>query len=315
MGKALVFNDVSFSSNKVTTITFEGAHTTSISVSPSSISFTSIGETILLSCILTPSNSVDPVVWTTSNANIATVSNGLVMANGVGSCTITVTSGSCSATCSVIVSVDTYLTGTVHPNTLVDPNSSGNNTFTKTTCNVGATGTSTLSYISMVASVQNYTNEMLCGNMAKNVATSPSYNFEIIAPEDMEEGTNQKFTYDEIGYPMPMQIPTGTAKLKCIGLSASYGARAIFFDSTRRALDTSENVNGAAYYCAYRKKQTPTAEDYTWVYQNNLEFEVPEGYDSVVVVWKTDPSDQSAVMPSDMTTEQLAQFKVQCLSS
>ena len=56
-----------------------------------------------------------------------------------------------------------------------------------------------------------------------------------------------------------------------------------------------------------------------WVYENNLEFDVPTEsgftYDGVVVVWKTNPNDSSAVLPKDMTAEQLAEFKVQCLSS
>lgn len=319
MAKALVIKGANFATNKVTTISFDGAHTTAVDVSPSSAELTTVGGTTLLSATVTPSNSVDPVVWSSSNTSVATVANGLVTAVGVGSCTITATSGSYSDTCSVVVSVDTYLTGTAVPTTIVDPAQSGNNALTKTTCDIGRNNSSYNGFLSMVDSVQSYTNELLCANMAKNTATSPNYDFEIVEPESMEDDTNMKRCYDYIGYPMPMSIPTGTTKIKCIGLSASYGARAIFFDTSKRALDTKENVNGGAYYMAYRKKYTPTAADYTWVYENNLEFDVPTEngftYDGVVVVWKTDPNDSSAVLPKDMTAEQLAEFKVQCLSS
>ena len=52
--------------------------------------------------------TVDPstatIIWTTSNASIATVSNGLVTSVGNGSCVITATAGNRSARCAVTVS-------------------------------------------------------------------------------------------------------------------------------------------------------------------------------------------------------------------
>ena len=256
-------------------------------------------------------------MWSSSDTSVATVENGLVTAVGVGSCTITATSGSYSDTCSVVVSVNTYLTGTVIANTLTDPNQSGNNNFTKTLCNIGYAGHAELNgYLTMLNAVQSYDGELLCASLAINKAES-GYNFQMATPTELtngDAGTNQKHVYDNIGYPVPMAIPTGTAKIKCIGLSESYGARAIFFDTTTRAFNSNENVNGSQYYCANRKKYTETASDYTWSYENNLEFEVPSGYNAVVVVWKTDPNDSEAVLPINMTAEQLAAFKVQCLS-
>jgi len=318
MAKALVIKGADFSTNKVTTISFDGAHTTAIDVSPSSAEITTIGDTTLLSATVTPSNSVDPVVWSSSDESVATVTNGLVTAVGVGSCTINATSGSYSDTCSVVVSVDTYLTGIVIANTLTDPNQSGNNNFTKTNCNIGYTGhTEYNGYLTMMNAVQSYDGELLCASMAINKADS-GYNYQMATPTELtngDAGSNQKRVYENIGYPVPMEIPTGTAKIKCIGLNASYGARAIFFDTTTRANNTNENANGSQYYIADRKRYTETASDYTWSYENNLEFEVPSGYNAVVVVWKTDPNDSGAVLPINMTAEQLAEFKVQCLST
>ena len=137
MPKALVVKNVDFSTNKVTTVSFEGSHTTSVEVIPSTLVFTALNETKMLSCTVTPSDSVDPVVWSTSNSNVATVSNGAVTSVGVGTCTITATSGSYSDTCAVEVAINAYLEGTAYPRTLTDPAGSGNNALTKTMCDIG----------------------------------------------------------------------------------------------------------------------------------------------------------------------------------
>lgn len=313
MSKALVIAGADFETNRVATISFDGIHTENVEVSPSTIEFTGIGETQALTAALTPAGSVDPVIWSTSDSSVATVSNGIVTSVGVGNCTITATSGSYSDTCSVEVSISQYLTGKAYPRTLTDPNGSGNNALSKTLCDIGIqTAGSYELYLSMMDNVKTYNGEKLCGIMAVNVAES-GYDFQIVLPADMEAGTNIKRTYDAIGYPVPMAIPAGTAKIKCIGLSDQYGAHALFFNTSQRAIDNNTNVNGGQYYNAFRQKYTPAAADYEWVYQNNLEFDVPSGYDAVVVVWKTDPNDATAVLPANMTAEQLAEFKVLCL--
>lgn len=60
-------------------------------------------KTVTLTAVKTPNNTTDTVSWNSSNTNIATVSNGVVTAKGNGTCTITATCGSRSATCSVTV--------------------------------------------------------------------------------------------------------------------------------------------------------------------------------------------------------------------
>ena len=310
MAKALVVNGADFESNRVAVIQFEGAHTTAVSVSPKSIELESVGDTETLTCTLTPGGSVDPVIWTSSNTAVATVANGVVTAVGIGECTITATSGSYSDSCSV--SVDIYLIGIRTVNTLTESLQSGNNAFTKMTCNTGTTATTHTRYMTMVAGSQTVPEDLLCAKMAKNVATS-GYDYQLIQPNEFESGTMEKRIYDYMGYPMPMKLPTGCTKIKCIALNDKYGAYPLFYDSKTHAIASNEDVNGAQYYCAFRKKYTPNAADYTWVYESESEYDVPEGYDSVVVSWASDPEDATAVLPINLTAEQIAEFKVQCL--
>ncbi|MCC8181656.1 MAG: Ig-like domain-containing protein [Clostridiales bacterium] len=54
-----------------------------------------------LTATVSPSNWTGSVVWTSSNSNVAVVSDGLVTWVGVGSCTITATAGDASAQCQV----------------------------------------------------------------------------------------------------------------------------------------------------------------------------------------------------------------------
>lgn len=313
MSKALVIKGADFSINKVSTITFEGKHTTEIQISQQTLTFNAIGETHTLTATIIPADSVDAVSWTTSNASVATVNNGTVTAVGIGTCTITASSGSYSAECAVETIV--YLNGVRLTKTLTDPAGSGNNAFTKTTCDIGITTTTYDAYLSMMNGEETFGSKLLCGAMAMNVADT-GYDFQIVQPNEMSlpaVASNTKRTYDAIGYPIPMEIPTGTKKIKCIGLNEKYGAHPLFFNLKQRALDTNENVNGAQYYIAFRQKYTPTAEDYTWVYENNLVFDVPDGFDSVVVVWKADTSDANVILPVNLTAEQLAEFKVLCM--
>lgn len=78
---------------------------TAISVSPSTVSFSSASETQRLAVSVTPRDSSDTVTWISSNPSVATVNNaGLVTPIANGTCTITATAGTVSDTCSVTVS-------------------------------------------------------------------------------------------------------------------------------------------------------------------------------------------------------------------
>jgi len=64
-----------------------------------------VGNTMTLVAVVTPDNAanVGNIAWTTSNANVATVSNGVVTAKSVGTATITAKVDDKSATCYVVV--------------------------------------------------------------------------------------------------------------------------------------------------------------------------------------------------------------------
>ena len=83
--------------------------TTSISglaVSPTSKTL-NVGEKLDLSNSVTktPSTAREGITWTSSNSNVASVSNGVITANSAGTATITVksSSGNRSATCTITV--------------------------------------------------------------------------------------------------------------------------------------------------------------------------------------------------------------------
>ena len=76
----------------------------SVSVSPTSANL-EVGGTVSLTATVSPSNATDKtVIWSSSNANVATVSGGIVKAVGEGTATITATAGGKKSTCLVTVS-------------------------------------------------------------------------------------------------------------------------------------------------------------------------------------------------------------------
>lgn len=104
MATTLVIKNADFSTNKLDTVVFSNVPCTAVSLSDSSTSMTSIGETKTLTATLTPSDTTDILRWSSSNDSVATVTGGVVTAVGVGSATITATCGNYSATCAVSVS-------------------------------------------------------------------------------------------------------------------------------------------------------------------------------------------------------------------
>lgn len=104
MSKALVINGSDFSANKLTTVTLDDSiPCTSLSLSTSSISFTTLGDTQTITATKMPTNTTDNVSWGTSDASVATVSNGVITAVGEGTATITATCGAQTATCSISI--------------------------------------------------------------------------------------------------------------------------------------------------------------------------------------------------------------------
>lgn len=83
----------------------------SVSLNQSSLSLTKKGQTARLSATVSPSNATNKSInWSSSNSNVATVSNGVVTAIGNGSATITATAADGSgkrASCAVTVNIPT----------------------------------------------------------------------------------------------------------------------------------------------------------------------------------------------------------------
>ena len=106
MSKALVIKGANFSANKLATVTLENeVPCTGLTVSQNTITFNALDATVTLIATKTPVNSTDHIVWSSSNADVAAVVDGVVTCTGVGTATITAMCGTQSATCAVSASV------------------------------------------------------------------------------------------------------------------------------------------------------------------------------------------------------------------
>ena len=72
-----------------------------LTLNKNTITVERVGDTDTLTATHTPSSPSDVFTWSTSNANVATVSNGVVTVHGIGTATITVTCGQLSTTATV----------------------------------------------------------------------------------------------------------------------------------------------------------------------------------------------------------------------
>lgn len=76
---------------------------TSITVEPSEITLAP-GETASLTVAVQPEDATDEVEWSSSDEKIVTVKNGVVTAVAAGNATVTAKAGTCTASCSIVVS-------------------------------------------------------------------------------------------------------------------------------------------------------------------------------------------------------------------
>lgn len=99
---ALVIKGANFAANKLTTVTLvvDEKPCTAISLSDSTKSVTALGN-FTLTATVTPADTTDDVIWSTSDATVATVAAGVVSVVGLGTATITATCGEQTATCAV----------------------------------------------------------------------------------------------------------------------------------------------------------------------------------------------------------------------
>ena len=111
---------------------------TGITLNESSIRFTN-GSPVILTATLTPENTTDEVVWTSSDNTVVTVTNGTVYPLKNGTATITATCGNQTATCAVTVvglSFEISLVGghaTLSNTDVIAPNASYTGTLTADT--------------------------------------------------------------------------------------------------------------------------------------------------------------------------------------
>lgn len=104
MSRALIIKNADFSVNKLGTITIEEeVPCTGITLNKASLALTSIGSTSALVATVTPSDTTDAVIWSTSDADVVTVAGGTLTAIACGNAVITATCGTHSATCEVEV--------------------------------------------------------------------------------------------------------------------------------------------------------------------------------------------------------------------
>lgn len=105
MGKGLLLKGVDFSDIAVDQVEIltpvEPVPCTGISLNPTSLSFDSVEESKQIVAILTPADTTDSLIWTSSNPSVASVENGTVTIHGIGTAIITATCGSQSATVSI----------------------------------------------------------------------------------------------------------------------------------------------------------------------------------------------------------------------
>lgn len=103
MSTALLMPSADFSVNKLDVVDFailcEG-----IELDKTSGTATNTAP-LAIAASVTPLNTTQPIVWSTSDAHIATVNNGVVTAVSDGQATITATCGAFSASCAVSVSI------------------------------------------------------------------------------------------------------------------------------------------------------------------------------------------------------------------
>lgn len=79
-----------------------GVGTTEVTLSATEAKL-EVGNQTTLQGTVAPADASEPIAWQTSNSNVATVSNGTITAQGVGTATITAVSDGCSAMCTVTV--------------------------------------------------------------------------------------------------------------------------------------------------------------------------------------------------------------------
>lgn len=106
--------------NKISTGDDDGTGScTSIKINEKALNLSSIGQIKQLTTTTVPENPIENIVWSSSNTSVVTVNqSGLIIAVGSGTCNITATCGSKTASCPVMVNILISCTSISIPSTL-----------------------------------------------------------------------------------------------------------------------------------------------------------------------------------------------------
>lgn len=312
MAKALVIKGADFSANALDQVTFDVIHAESISISQSTATLDTIGATLQLSYTVVPSTAEDPIRWVSSDTDVATVSNGLVTVTGVGDCTITVSAGAASASCTVSVVVELTDLGR-YPRTKIEA-SNATNHLTNFSCYLNTTTTNNNNLLAMCDSEPAY--ESLTIPFEFTYLDGVTGIYEIYKTKQELENAGSSYAgmvriVNSIGFPTPIKLPLNCSKIRCVAPNEHYGAYPLFYQSDTPAYPAGNGTVNKAHYSPDREL-SPNLANYSFDYSQSKDFDVPVGYDSLSVTWKTDGA-TGTVDPADMTETQLAEFKIYAL--
>lgn len=302
MAKALIINGADFSTNKIDTVTFEGEHTTAIVLSEDTISLDEIGATQQLHATIYPIDSTDPIYWTSSDTNVASVSrSGLVTVTGCGTCTITVTSGQYSDTCVIVVEIELTGYGRYIKSEVTPATNSNTNDLTRIYSLLGNSYNAKDKQMLMCGVDQTQTRLAVDFNIVERNQNTNEYFIENPLPYRTSDDSSRS-----IGYCVPILLPANCKKVRCVAPADYYASYALFYDSDMPASTSSPQY----VLCAHRYYTGPRNSDYVWDYTvREKEFNVPTGADSVTVSWYAD-TDSGAVNFANMASDLLNQFKI-----
>lgn len=299
MQRALVIKGADFSDNKIGTISYNVIHATSITLDEHTLNYNSIGSTAQLSYTVTPSNAEDAVRWASSDGDVAVVDRyGNITVTGCGECTITVMAGSVSDECDITVHValdaKKFLRSRISSHT-------ASSILTDCSTTLGSTTMTYSGQYTWCDSESTFSGKLMCcSTMCKKNA-----NNEYEMPDPSTYTGNTSRVYENIGYPNPIILPDNAKKIICEAPNNHYGVYPLFFN---HAIRSNDLITSNGYFQPQRKQET-TDTDYTYTYSSHIEIVVPIGYDSVVLVWKSESSDYDF---TNLTEQQLAQFTAVC---
>lgn len=304
MGKALVIRGANYAANSLDKIDLDIVHAENIGVVPTSLDLDFIGASRTLTATVIPSYAEDPVIWTSSDEDVAVVADGVVTVVGVGSCTITATAGSVSASCTVNVAV--YLTGfDKYKRSNMSAASSSNRLTTGDTV-LGTSATSYTRYLLCCVSETPY--DHLMANYKFTKLVDGAYAL-ITDSTDLSGGDLRFFTH--IGYPTPIPLAPNTTKVRFICPDNLHGAYPLFFKRNVEAYPAGGTTEGRGHFSPWRSL-TAALTDYTWPYATSHDVTVPDDCDSLIVTFGTD-SDNGGTLINDMTDTEIEGFKILCM--